>query len=324
MQTWVARLHLRMGLLAVAILLFALPLLAPLVYAYADFSPSNRGWNGTSGFLRDDEAVVTQTGFGAFGKDPAAWGSRAALFVVGPSAPFTPDELAWAREFVHDGGLLVVADDFGTGNTLLAGVGAESRFHGGLLHDIAFAKQPAFAAASSFAPHPLTTNLSLLILNHATPIVVGPGAQALAWTSHASWVREPGAGGVPVHTTGPHPFLAIEPVGAGVIILLADPSLFINDQARRGDGMILLANLRAYAETGRTLLLVDDSHGGTMDVVTLVARSTRAWPEPLRLAVGVALVGVHGLMAHRVLTPRRVPGPTASDHAATAVEGERP
>ena len=90
----------------------------------AEFSRYNPSWNGTSAFFSalDERGAVGVD-------DPAALGGRAnaTLLVVAPGRAPTADEAAAYRAFVRSGGTLVLADDFGAGNALLAAVGSGMR-----------------------------------------------------------------------------------------------------------------------------------------------------------------------------------------------------
>jgi len=75
-----------------------------------------------------------------------------------------------ARTFLNEGGLLFLTDDFGTGNELLSGINATSRFSGNLLLDLSFEKSSKFVTVFDFLnkSYPLFENVTPFKLIEAT------------------------------------------------------------------------------------------------------------------------------------------------------------
>ncbi len=274
---------------AVAIALLSVSMTAPVISSTEDFSIFNSGWNGTSGLAvmafrtgklvptfevesTSTEITVTQVALTTVALDPAT----SALIIIGPTKEFTDAEGKLVGDFVRDGGRLVLADDFGTGNSLLSKMGAGSRFSGQLVMDLAFEKQPEFSVVFDFAPDPLTTNVSTLLFNHPSSVTVNISTTSvIANSSVASWrdvngnkLQEPG------EPRGPFPLIARERLGLGTILLLADPSALINGMRGYMDNDAFAENLVIDVCRERTEVYFDESHRVFFDPVSATMEFT--------------------------------------------------
>jgi len=261
--------------LILSVLLLSLTLVTPAISTTADFSIFNSGWNGTSELAistfksgkfapsfatraTGTDIDVVQLGFDQLALDP----SESALVVIGPTRGFSGEEARIAGDFVRAGGILLLADDFGTGNQLLQGMGATSRISGSLVMDLAFDKKPEFSVCFDLRPDPLTKNVSSLLLNYPSSISVNASTTSvLAYTSIASWQdsngnRERDAG----ERTGPFPMMVKEKLGNGTIVMLADPSVLINGMAKYLNNSALDENLVSEICTGRSSVFFDENH----------------------------------------------------------------
>jgi hypothetical protein len=258
----------------IAVAVLALSMVSPVISSTTDFSIFNTDWNGTSSFavstyetgkfvpsfeVRDagaDLEVVTLNLLD-MNLDP----DNAALVIIGPSKQFGDSESAYLGAFVRGGGVLFLADDFGTGNSLLEKMGASSRFSGLLVMDLAFDKRPEFSVCFDFEEDPLTDNVTKLLLNYPSSVSVGGDAQVLARTSIASWLDQDKDRiqdwGEP---RGPFPVLAREAMGDGAVILLSDPSVLINGMREQMDDGALVDNIVSEVCLGRSAVFFDESH----------------------------------------------------------------
>src|SRR5713226_9318958 len=86
-----------------------------------DFAISNPYWNGLSELTRgfNVRPLTLTDGF------PAE--SRGTVLLVIPSRPSQPSHLTFIKRYVETGGVLVLLDDFGSGNDILASLGSEIR-----------------------------------------------------------------------------------------------------------------------------------------------------------------------------------------------------
>lgn len=275
--------------MALAVTLLALTMTAPVISTTADFSIFNSGWNGTSGLAihtyhagkfsptfevesTGTEITIAQVSLSRISFEPAA----DALVIIGPTIAFTSSEGAIVGDFVRNGGMLLLADDFGTGNTLLAGMGSTSRFSGELVMDLAFEKQPEFSVCFDIRPDPLTSNVSTLLLNYPSSLVLNdPASSIIARSSIASWLdtsgdrlHEPG------EPQGPFPILAREEMGQGTIVLLSDPSILINGMSANLDNLVFSTNLMDYISSHRSSVYFDESHRDFFDPVAVAFKFT--------------------------------------------------
>ncbi|RLE92129.1 MAG: hypothetical protein DRN04_11180 [Thermoprotei archaeon] len=147
-----------------------------------DFNPENPGWNGMS--IAKAELNLQPVSIGNIGRlDP----SSSALLIIGPSKPITDGEAESIKSYVSRGGFLILADDFGTGNSLLEKLGVKFRLSGNLLMDPLFKERgevlpKIVKLEGGFVPHARE-----LVLNYATTIE-GSSFRVLAYSSSFSYL----------------------------------------------------------------------------------------------------------------------------------------
>lgn len=301
MQARVKRGYIAATALVAVIGLAILSMVAPVVSTTEDFSIFNTGWNGTSGLAistyatgdfvpsfrveaSGTDVAIAELGFADLGLDPAT----DAVAVIGPSEPFTAADGEIVGGFVRGGGILLLADDFGTGNSLLAAMGAQSRFSGKLVLDLSFDKRPEFPVCYDIRVDQLTTNVTTLQLNHASSVTLGTGAAAVAYTSPASWLDSDGNGEYDVgEQMGAFPVIAREVLGAGTIMLLSDPSVLINGMTGYLDNARFADNLVTYLSTERSAIYFDESHRTFFDPVTVTTEITGSVPDHVKVVLVV-------------------------------------
>lgn len=277
--------------------LVSLALLQPVVGTRTDLSIYNTNWDGTSQVAADlyasqallpafsvsfqgDETRVAHRSFASFDLDP----NSTSVLILGPTKAPSAEEAAWLTRFVREGGRLVVADDIGSGDGFLEAVGAETRFDGRSLVDLAFAKDPHFVVTTDIVDHPITGGADEIVLDYATALRPGPTATVLAETEASAWLdtdldeaKDPG------EPTGPFPLIVVEPVGLGTVTIVSDPSLYINGmQDVADDGALVAGTLAWLTEDGRQVL-IDEAH--------------RDYPDPVRF-LGVQLGNVPPVLRH--------------------------
>lgn len=277
------------AVMAIAITLLAVSLAAPVVSTTEDFSIFNSSWNGTSDMgvlvyrlgkfapsfqLRSSGAniEVTYLGLDELSLNP----QTDALLIIGPTKDFTQAEGSLAGDFVRGGGTLLLADDFGTGNTLLEGMNATSRFSRNLVMDLSFEKQPEFSVCFDIRESALTKNVTTMLLNYPSTLSIdSETTDAFAYSSVASWLDTNGDNlqqwGEP---RGPFPILAREHLGSGSIVLLSDPSLLINGMSEYMDNEQLKNNIINFVSTGRSSVYFDESHRSFFDPIAISMQFT--------------------------------------------------
>jgi hypothetical protein len=275
--------------MVVAVAFLVVSMLSPVVSTTTDFSIFNSGWNGTSGLAistyrlgkftpsfqartTGTDITIAQMNLNELSLGP----NTTALAIIGPSKVFSSSDGALVGDFVRRGGMLVMADDFGTGNTLLERMGAGSRFSGKLAIDLSFEKKPEFSVCFDLIQDPLTVNVTSLLLNYPSTIVKnGTALDVLGSTSVASWLDTNGNRvqdlGEP---QGPFPVIARERLGLGSILLLSDPSVLINGMRNYLDDAVFADNLVTLMCTGRSAVYFDESHRNFLDPVSVTTRFT--------------------------------------------------
>ena len=127
-----------------------------------------------------------------------------------------------------------MADDFGSGNTLLENLNVSVRFSDQPISDLYFySKQPIFPLVSNFAPDAITRNLTLLLMNRPSYLEVTNSTlvTVLARSSPFSFVDYSGNGELsPSEVTQSYPLIASTHLGRGLLILVSDAGIFSNDQ----------------------------------------------------------------------------------------------
>jgi len=287
-------------LIIAAIALLSVTMVSPVVSTAVDFSIYNTGWNGTSDLAASvyragklspsmtleatgTDVTIVQMSLEQVDPDPRT----EALVIVGPTKTFTAAEGVLVGDFVRRGGLLLLADDFGTGNTLLQGMGAQSRFSGKLVMDLAFEKKPEFSVCFDLADDPLTEGVDALLMNYPSSVVIGDGpAQPLAQSSIASWLDVDGNRLQDVgEPRGPFPLMARETMGNGSVILVADPSLLTNGMSEHMGNSVLVDNLLSALCLLRTAVYFDESHRNYFDPLVVTSRFTGEVSDGAKLAL---------------------------------------
>lgn len=80
-----------------------------------EYSRCNIGWNGTSALAAEEIRDLKNLPPGA------------TLLILAPDRPFSPEEAGYLRTFLESGGRLLIADEDGSANRLLADLGSTMR-----------------------------------------------------------------------------------------------------------------------------------------------------------------------------------------------------
>jgi hypothetical protein len=226
------------------------------------YSAANTQWNGTSELVRRDYAYVSSDIASALSSENAA----GAMLVVGPSRQFTQAEANTISDQLARGGLLVLADNFGSGNSLLDLMGLPVRFSGKLLVDTLFyQKSPLFPLIVDMPPSEFSVGMNELVLNYACTlnITAGSNVRILASSTPFSFIDMDRDGvkdaGEP---SGPFPVLAEVAVGKGAILLFSSPASLANGMIDQADNSVLVQNIAKQASRlgGSRTVLLDESH----------------------------------------------------------------
>ncbi len=218
-----------------------------------DFRAENSFWNGT----KDISSSYPASPLASLSGLPSSPQGSALILI--PYLDFTPAELEELQSFVTQGGMLVLADDYGFGNQILEYLGLKTRFSGQVLFDpLSNYKNKWFPRISHIISSPITSNIESLILNHATCLTDVETDDILALSSQFSFLdlngNESWDEGEP---TGPLPVISGHSLGSGQLILISDPSIFINSMETIESNCDFIQNL---ADITTSRLLIDQSH----------------------------------------------------------------
>ena len=218
-----------------------------------DFRTENPFWNGT----KDISSVIPASPVQSLSELPIS--PQEVTFILIPYLDFTPAELEEINNFVTRGGTLVLADDYGYGNQLLEHLGLKARFSGQpLLDPLINYKNKWFPQVSHLTSSPVTLDTERLVLNHATCLTDVEASDILAQSSSFSFLDLNGNQTWEENElTGPLPVISQHKLGNGQIILIADPSIFINSMETMESNYNFIQNIAAITTSK---LLIDQSH----------------------------------------------------------------
>ncbi|WP_436932808.1 DUF4350 domain-containing protein [Halosimplex halobium] len=252
------------------------------------FGAYNPAWDGTSEFRtvaddHDAEPVIIRntTGYSASNANATVG------VILSPETGYTQGEAARIEQFVRSGGTLLVAEDVGNhSNPLLARIGAEARVDGGLLRDERFyGASPSMPLVTALESSPYTEGADQLLFNRGTPVEPN-GSEVLAYSSNYSYVDRNLNGELDdSEVLDRRPVATIESLGAGEVVVVGDPSIFINAMIDREDNRAFVGNLVGTHAT----VLLDLSH--TAGVPPLVAVQLALQRSALlQIVTGIGLV----------------------------------
>ncbi len=291
-------------------LLLVMALFVPALSTNADFSIYNTDWNGCSSLgktvystgtfkptidlSRSTEDFVVHTSLPDLERKLEP--SESALMIIGPEKTFNKDEARFVHRFLIRGGMVLLADDFGSGNILLSKLkelnGTTTSISGHKMVSLAFEKSGDFSVASDMAVHPITEGVSMLLLNLPSTIVPSPYARVLVNSSEASWLDMDGDNRLDLdEPKGPFPLLTIEPYGKGELIVLSDPSIMINGMKGQMNDSTLVRNIVSYMTSGRKVLVVDETHRGMDNPVQVLNVFVNEIPPLIKgVIIGLSIV----------------------------------
>ena len=257
----------------------------------ADFAVNNTGWNGASQFSDRMGAVVID-GFDDIPSRP-----KNTVLIVIPYTGFTSAELDQISPYVSGGGTLILMDDYGYGNEVLASLGVDYRFDPTPLFDpMIHYKNEQFPKISNMNDSPLTFGVTTLVFDHATRLIDVPDAEVMARSSTFSFMD------IDRNTMYDQGYEAQDSsavvantlMGEGRIIAISDPSIIINSMIDMEDNYTIMANAAALS-TANPKIYLDQSHLPEEEFsraksVLKTARDVAAYPTFLVVMVGVVLL----------------------------------
>jgi hypothetical protein len=193
----------------------------------ADYDPRSTAWNGMASFLGLAEGM----GFEVSAVSSLEWGDLSAgdiLVLIYPLQRVDPGRLA---AFVHAGGNLVIADDFGEGKDAMQGLGL-------LRAEVQPPRATRYYDGRSYAPiatargdHPLAVDVGEVVTNHPAALTRVAGATTIVGFDEGAVV-----------VAGDR--------GSGHFVAISDPSIFINKMLMFRGNIQLAANLLRFLDRG--------------------------------------------------------------------------
>jgi hypothetical protein len=176
------------------------------------------------------------------------------LLLIGPSKLFSEREKADILVFISNGGTLVLADDFGTGNELLRGLNIPIQFDMLLLQDRLVNERNSLMPKIRVTGSGWFEGVEHLVFNYPSTLSVTGTSKILAWSSTFSYRAWEPVDPSDSLRAGPFPVIAEFKLGNGRLIAVSDSSLFINSMIDRGGNWEFLENLA----TGK--VYIDEGH----------------------------------------------------------------
>lgn len=196
-----------------------------------DLSRYNQGWNGTSDFFSElnPHQSIDITWFSDLSR-----AGNATLLLIAPSGIYSATDIEVIRAFTEIGNTLVIADETGTANPILQGIGSGISIQPGLIGSIDHTYNDAFVIVTTpSSDHPLVVNLSTLVLNQGVWLT---GGEPLVQTSMMSWIDTDSDRRISDDESfGKRVVMAREKIGDGEVIVISDSAIFINSMLNVGD-----------------------------------------------------------------------------------------
>ena len=271
------------------------------------FGVYNSGWDGSAGIRSVAADAGVDTTVATSTSEYPQQQTNDIGIILSPDSSYTAAELAEVRAFVRGGGTLLVAEDFGAnGNRVLRGVNSTIRVTGVPLRDEqSYYRSPALPVAQNVTEHPSTQGVDQLTLNHASTLTSSTDQElgssnatnrtVLVRSSEFSYVDTNRNETLdPSEATGPRPVVAIESVGEGTVVVISDPSLFINAMLDRPGNERFVSNLIVDTDS----VLLDYSHHGSQPPLAAALLWLRRTPLAVAL-IGLIALGMIGWWSRR-------------------------
>jgi hypothetical protein len=243
------------ALCGVVILITVISLLCIWFFPSAqDFMDSNTMWNGIRSFSDEFDAHSIES------LDELPSLPERTTLVAIPYLSYSNKELAGLKRFVSDGGTLLLMDDYGQGNGVLAYLNLSVRFTNKPLLDPLFCyRNQNLPKIVDLAPKVNGSGIYAIVLNHATTLTDVEQVETIAWSSTTSFLDKNDNGTRDEdEPKGPFPVAAKARFGKGTVAIVADPSIIINSMVSRYDNYSLIRYL--ITDKDEEEILIDKSH----------------------------------------------------------------
>lgn len=290
-------------LLATLLICTALGIVVAGATSTTAFGAYNPGWDGSQELrsIASDSGADTVVAMNTSAYGTVAPNETTAVIL----SPTEYDRTSVQRinTFVANGGTLVVAGDFGNGtNDLLQALGVQTRVDGRLVRDERhYWRAPMLPVATDVNKSALP-NTEQITLNRGS--VLTNTERATIWVNTSGYAYLDTNGNSKLdseESLTQAPVVAVEQVEAGRIIVVSDPSIFINSMLNREGNHAFATAL--FAES--TTVLFDYSHTKSVPPLVAVVLTLRG-STLLQLFLMGGLFALIGLWSRRpLLTPIR-------------------
>ncbi len=215
-------------LLGIIITLIIISLVLIYVPSADDFSPDNPFYNGLSIYVSDlNVSRISLRDLGSI--DPRS----SVIFIVGPSKNFSEEEISLINDFLMRGGVVFVADDFGSAQDLLSKLGVGVLFYKGVLRD------PLFMYRNSYLPRTkifFGDREYIIYMNYGSALEISGSIKGscLGNSSIFSFIEIYDYNSSK-KIDGPFCIFYNVSHGGGVLYVFSDASIFINSMIHLGD-----------------------------------------------------------------------------------------
>jgi hypothetical protein len=239
----------------IAAIVLSMTTLVAFFPATGNFRAGNPFWNGLTTFYTHFK-VSTVESFSNLPADP-----KGTAFIIIPYEQFTQPQLVDLTNYVSLGGTLIIMDNYGFGNQILSYIGLNLRFTGKPLLDPLYNyKNEWFPKIMDFTATSITSNVSSIVLNHATSLNDTSGVSVFAYSSDFSFLSLNGNSVWNANDPmGPLPVAAYAKIGEGYVIAVANPSILINSMIGMDDNLQFITNIVEF-QGSSPQVLVDQSH----------------------------------------------------------------
>ncbi|NJE11139.1 DUF4350 domain-containing protein [Thermococcus sp. MAR1] len=293
-------------LLVVGVGLLVMPLSVPVFKSDAAYSVLNTNWNGLSSFGKLLYSTGEITPLLAPYDSSGLENFKGTLVVVGPNLDFSGGEIDSLRRFLENGNTLLLADDFGTGNQVLEGLGLRVRFSKVPLISLTYSKNSDFPLTVDIRDAELAGGVMRLVMSRPSAVLNAGNSTVLVYSSNASMLGK---------EYGAFPLVVEVPYGKGRIILVSDPDIFTNSLFRENEAF--LRNL--VSSLPEKTFYIDEAHhadfnpysSGTMVIRRAVNRELVFYYVLFIALLALAVEsGLTGWLMHRfaLLLMRLFPG----------------
>ena len=254
------------------------------------FGSHNSGWDGAS----ELRSKASDTGAKVdLVRDTSSYTSvnqkETVAVILSPKEPYSPTDKSRVKAFVRDGGTVVVAEDFGSySNGLLGAIGARTRVDGRLIRDKRqYYQSPALPIVRTTSSDSYLGANERLTFNYGTALRPN-GATVLAKTSKYSYFDSNNNQTLDSNETlGSRPVATTERIGDGRVIVISDPSLFVNAMLDRSGNEAFVEEIF----NGHRNVLLDYSHRKELPLLVVAILTLKSSPLLQGL---VGIIGITG------------------------------